>query len=655
MSIGRSVGLLAVMFGILVGGTWVAVKVTTDHLLYQNATSTARRWAQYLTENVNDLEQIAAGEQPSAADMVFFQAIRRPSQVFRYEIFNRQGYSQLVADRDKVTLVDVSEYSAEAAHSIDTGQPIVDAKEGASSDFPSYFAQAYVPVLVDNRPIAIVAAYVDQTEQRDSFYHTFLIAAASLCLLTGLSFAVPAFAWYRRTREKQRADRHIRFLAQHDALTGLINRGHLTERMDGALRLLAEDAVGLAVYFLDCDRFKQVNDTWGHDGGDFLLNTIAERLRSVASPCDLIARLGGDEFVLVRSDVGGRDLAAAFAQRVVAALAVPLRFKGHEIHISVSVGVALAPRDGQSPERLLKSADLALYQAKADGRNCVRFFEPRLDAELMMRNELERTVRDAVLHNRFELHYQPIFAIATQRLIGFEALVRLRKEDGTLIGPLTFIPIAEDMRLIDKIGAWVLREACGTAAKWPSHLTVAVNLSPAQFAAGSVRGIVAAALEDAHLEPHRLELEITETLLLGDTESVMAELLALKAIGVAIVMDGFGKGCSSLSYLWRIPFNKIKIDQGFMKAFEHSERDAETVVKTIIEVGRVLNIQITVEGVETANQAAFLDEADGGHVQGFLFGRPMPAVEIASVIRGDFHHAQANSPGESESRLRLVK
>jgi len=655
MSIGRSVGLLAVMFGILVGGTWVAVKVTTDHLLYQNATSTARRWAQYLTENVNDLEQIAAGEQPSAADMVFFQAIRRPSQVFRYEIFNRQGYSQLVADRDKVTLVDVSEYSTEAARSIDTGQPIVDAKEGASSDFPSYFAQAYVPVLVDNRPIAIVAAYVDQTEQRDSFYHTFLIAAASLCLLTGLSFAVPAFAWYRRTREKQRADRHIRFLAQHDALTGLINRGHLTERMDGALRLLAEDAVGLAVYFLDCDRFKQVNDTWGHDGGDFLLNTIAERLRSVASPCDLIARLGGDEFVLVRSDVGGRDLAAAFAQRVVAALAVPLRFKGHEIHISVSVGVALAPRDGQSPERLLKSADLALYQAKADGRNCVRFFEPRLDAELMMRNELERTVRDAVLHNRFELHYQPIFAIATQRLIGFEALVRLRKEDGTLIGPLTFIPIAEDMRLIDKIGAWVLREACGTAAKWPSHLTVAVNLSPAQFAAGSVRGIVAAALEDAHLEPHRLELEITETLLLGDTESVMAELLALKAIGVAIVMDGFGKGCSSLSYLWRIPFNKIKIDQGFMKAFEHSERDAETVVKTIIEVGRVLNIQITVEGVETANQAAFLDEADGGHVQGFLFGRPMPAVEIASVIRGDFHHAQANSPGESESRLRLVK
>ena len=421
-------------------------------------------------------------------------------------------------------------------------------------------------------------------------------------------------------------------MAHHDALTGLANRTQLVEKLEKALAVLSLQGGGIAVHFIDLDRFKNVNDTLGHDGGDFLLKTVAERLRSVTRVDDVVARLGGDEFVVVQTGVSSKDQAEDFARRLIAAVTAPMKFREQSIIATVSVGVALAPADGTDPERLLKSADLALYKAKADGRNCIRFFLPEMDAELQARSKLERIIRDAVLHDRFELHYQPLFEMSERRLIGFEALIRLPAEDGTLIPPLVFIPVAEELRLIDKIGAWVLREACRTAATWPEHLTVAVNLSPAQFLAGGVSDIVAAALKEAGLAAHRLELEITETLLLGNSEAIMAELQTLKAMGVAIVMDDFGTGYSSLSYLWRFPFDKIKIDRSFMQGFDGSGRDAKTVVKTIIALGRELNMRVTVEGVETAAQAAFLDKADGDQAQGFFFGRPVPASEVGAIF-----------------------
>jgi diguanylate cyclase (GGDEF)-like protein len=657
ISVQRNIGIFTAVLGILVAGTWMTVKTTTDHLLYKEATSTAHSWARFLAVNVTDLEQIASGEQPSAASMTFLQSARKSGEVFRYEIFNRDGYSQFVSERDKIALVDVSEHDADAARSITTGKPIVDVKEGTSADQPTFFARAYVPILVDGRPIAVVAAYVNQTEQHKNFYDTFLIAAASLCLLIGLAFVIPAVAWYLRTKEKQQADRRIRFLAHHDALTGLTNRPHLIEQLEKALAVLPVRGGSLAVHFIDLDRFKEVNDTLGHDGGDFLLRTVAERLRAAIRIDDVAARLGGDEFVVVQNNIASNNQAEDFAQRLISALTAPIQFKEHEIPTTVSIGVALAPAHGNDPERLLKSADLALYKAKADGRNCLRFFLPEMDSELRARIELERAIRDAVLHDRFELHYQPLFEMTDRRLVGFEALIRLPKEDGTLIPPLTFIPVAEDLRLIDKIGAWVLREACRTAATWPEHLTVAVNLSPAQFLAGSISTIVALALKEAGLAPRRLELEITETLLLGDSEAIMAELRTLKAMGVAIVMDDFGTGYSSLSYLWRFPFDKIKIDRSFMQGFDGSGRDAETVVKTIIALGRELKMRVTVEGVETATQAAFLDQAAGDQAQGFYFGRPVPTSQVAASILADFQrtHTTPSSAAVEEAKPHLVK
>jgi diguanylate cyclase (GGDEF)-like protein len=638
------VGLVVLLLAVGVGQV---LKSTVDYLLYWDATAAAESWAKYVAENVTDIEDIADGQPPSAESMAFLIRTQQIRHVFGFEIINLHGNVQLASDGSKISSIRGVVHSDTAAGAAKLGRPIISVKEGIPPVRPSYYSEAYLPVIVDGRPQAVVAAYVDLTEQRDHFRQAFFLAALALCLLISGAVGIPTIAWYRRTKEKQQADRRIRFLAHHDALTGLANRAQLIEKLENALAILPLRGGCLAVHFIDLDHFKEVNDTLGHDGGDFLLKTVAERLRAVTRADDIVARLGGDEFVVVQTAIKGKDQVEDFARRLTSAVTAPMTLKEQEIVATVSVGVALAPADGTNPERLLKSADLALYKSKADGRNCTCFFEPKMDTALQARIELEKALRDAVQNERFILHYQPLFEASGQRLIGFEALIRVPAEDGTLIPPMTFIPVAEDLRLIGKIGAWVLREACKAAASWPEPLTVAVNLSPAQFEVCSISTIVASALKETGLAPCRLELEITETLLLGNSDAVMAELLSLKAMGIAIVMDDFGTGYSSLSYLWRFPFDKIKIDRSFMQGFDAAGRDAETVVKTIIALGRELDMRVTVEGVETAKQAAFLDGADADQVQGFFFGRPVSASEIGAIILKDF---QKLLPAESSAK-----
>jgi diguanylate cyclase (GGDEF)-like protein len=638
------IGLVVLLLGV---GVWQVLKSTVDHLLYWDATAAAESWAKYVAENVTDLEDIADGQTPSAESMAFLIRTQQIRHVFGFEIINLHGNVQLASDGSKISSIRGALHSDTAARAAELRQPVISVKEGTPPVRPRIYSEAYLPVIVDGRPQAVVAAYVDLSEQRDHFRQVFSLAALALCLLISGAVGIPTIAWYRRTKEKQQADRRIRFLAHHDALTGLANRAQLIEKLENALAILPLRGGCLAVHFIDLDHFKEVNDSLGHDGGDFLLKTVAERLRAITRAGDIVARLGGDEFVVVQTDIDGKDQVEDFAQRLASAVSAPMKLKEQEIVATVSVGVALAPADGTSPERLLKSADLALYKSKAEGRNCTCFFEPKMDAALQARIALEKILRDAVHNERFILHYQPLFEVSGQRLIGFEALIRLPAEDGTLIPPMAFIPVAEDLRLIGKIGAWVLREACRAATNWPESLTVAVNLSPAQFEAGSISTIVASALMETGLAPCRLELEITETLLLGNSDAVMTELQSLKAMGIAIVMDDFGTGYSSLSYLWRFPFDKIKIDRSFMQGFDAKGRDAETVVKTIIALGRELNMRVTVEGVETAKQAAFLDGADADQVQGFFFGRPVPASEIGAIILKDF---QKSLPAESPAK-----
>jgi diguanylate cyclase (GGDEF)-like protein len=650
--------LFAGVVVLLVGaGVGTVLKSTVDYLLYWDATAAAESWAKYVAENVTDIEEIADGQQPSAESMTFFIRTQQIRNVFGFEIIDLKGNVQLVSDGSKISVIHGAVQDATAVRAAAKGRSIISVKQGTPPVRPEYYSEAYLPVIVDGRPHAIVAAYVDLTEQRAHFRNAFLLATLALCLLISGAVGIPTLAWYRRTKEKRRLDRRIRFLAHHDALTGLANRTQLIDKLNKALATLPSRGNSLAVFFIDIDHFKGVNDTVGHDGGDFLLKTMGDRLHATTRLDDEVARLGGDEFVVILTGIKNRNQAEQFAIRLAADLAAPVQFNNQELRATVSIGVALAPSDGTSAERLLKSADLALYKSKADGRNCVRFFLPEMDATLQARIELEKIIRDAVARDGFTLHYQPIFKIPDRRLIGFEALIRLPAADGTLVPPLTFIPVAEEMCVIDKIGAWVVQEACRTAATWPSELTIAVNISVVQFKAGGICDIVAAALKNAGLEPRRLELEITESLLLGDSESIMTQLRTLKAMGVAIVMDDFGTGHSSLSYLWRFPFDKIKIDQSFMTGLGHSGRDAETVVKTIIALGRELKMRVTVEGVETARQAAFIDEADGDQAQGFFYGRPVPAAEVAVGTLKDFQKYFAAQPPTSsrEAGPRIAK
>jgi diguanylate cyclase (GGDEF)-like protein len=654
MTIRRTAPLIVLILTSLIGGTLATVKLAFDRLLHQRATETAERWAGYVAENVGDLEQIAAGEQPSSASMAFFQWSMRVGSVFRYEIYNRQGYSQLISDQHRIAPADVSEFKPDAAAAAKSRAVSAAVKEGDQDDLPAFFGEAYVPVVAHGRTIAVVAAYVDQTDERRRVVQTFLLAAGGLCSLTALAFIVPAGAWYRRTLEKERAEAEIRFLARHDGLTRLANLRHLCEQMTEVLGRSIRTRRDVAVLSLDIDHFKDVNDRFGHEAGDTVLKLVGDRIRETIGDGDIIARIGGDEFVVVRADISGENDAQHLAQRLIEVMAPPFLVGGREIPASISIGIALAPGDGRDPERLVRSADLALHRCRADGRGCLRFFTPELDAELQQRLHIEGRIREAAANQEFELHFQPLVDLEDERTTGFEALLRLRAADGSTIPPSTFIPIAEQTGQICTIGAWAMRQACRTAAQWPDALTIAVNLSPAQFD-GTVCDVVRAALADSGLAPARLQLEITESLLLEDAESVMAQLAQLKSLGVAIVMDDFGTGYSSLSYLWRFPFSKLKIDRSFIQNMDKPDRSVETIVRTIVNLGHFLHMRVTAEGVEDERQLDLVRELACDEAQGFHFGRPMPACDVAAHLCRQIARKAARAQHDPRRILHLVK
>jgi diguanylate cyclase (GGDEF)-like protein len=446
--------------------------------------------------------------------------------------------------------------------------------------------------------------------------------------------------------EKRRNEQRIAFMAHHDALTGLPNRVLLQEYMDEAVGQLGEDR-HYAVLCLDLDHFKEVNDTLGHAAGDELLRLVAGRLRHCARDHDMVARLGGDEFAIVLvGPIGGPAPPASLAARVIESIGAPYRLVGRHIVIGTSIGIALF-EPGMLGAEFLKRADVALYRAKEE-RGTFAFYEPGMDAHLKARHELEVDLRLAVQHGEFELHYQPLYNLAEDRVTGFEALVRWNSPTRGQVSPADFIPLAEQTGLIVPIGEWVLRTACGEAAAWPDHVGVAVNLSPVQVKNKRLMTIVRETLEATGLPARRLELEITETVLLQDTEVVMVLLRSLHDLGVRISMDDFGTGYSSLNYLLRFPFDKIKIDRSFIselrgapadteaataasEALLASARNAAIIVRTMIGLGNNLGIATLAEGVETAEQFAQIRRKGCTEVQGYFLSRPRPANEIEAI------------------------
>lgn len=432
--------------------------------------------------------------------------------------------------------------------------------------------------------------------------------------------------------EAVRAEEQIKYMAGHDPLTGLPNRTLLREKID---RELAVGGKTNALLCLDLDRFKEVNDTAGHAIGDVLLKAVADRLIACLREGDSIARLGGDEFVVFQTGIESRDQASTLAQRIVDVIDKPFIIDGNPIRIGVSIGIAIAPDDGDLADSLLKHADTALYKAKASGRGTFCFFETAMDANRHERRELEILLRQAIEAQQFEIYYQPQVDTKSERVVGFEALLRWHHPERGLVSPAEFIPLAEECGLIILIGEWVLRQACKDAASWPADLGVAVNLSPLQFKSQALAHSVLSALSDAGLPASRLELEITESVLLTDNDAALATLHHIRTLGVRIAMDDFGTGYSSLSYLRLFPFDKIKIDQSFIRELGNS-KDCAAIVKAVVDLGASLGITTTAEGVETIEQLSRVREQGCGEIQGYLFGKPLPLSSINAYLQRQF-------------------
>lgn len=429
--------------------------------------------------------------------------------------------------------------------------------------------------------------------------------------------------------EQLRIQARMAHMAHHDALTDLANRVLLRERMEQALNL--KDGERVAILCLDLDRFKAINDTLGHPVGDELLKAVGERLRRCVRKGDTIARLGGDEFAVLQVSRDQPRDATKLARRICQAISEPFDLGEHHVVVDTSVGIAVTPDDGDNPDMLLKNADLALYRAKSDGRGTFRFFEPEMDTRMKERRDLEIELRRALHKGQLQLYYQPLVNLATNAISGFEALLRWQHPVNGLIPPADFIPLAEEIGLIIPIGEWVLREACKEAASWPGDLKVAVNLSPTQFKSRTLVQTVVSALASSGLAPQRLELEITESVLLHDNEATLKRLHQLRELGVRISMDDFGTGYSSLSYLRNFPFDKIKIDRSFVGDLAHGD-DAVAIVRAVANLAARLGMATTAEGVETEEQLERIRAEGCTEMQGYLFSPPRPAAEIARLF-----------------------
>jgi len=438
---------------------------------------------------------------------------------------------------------------------------------------------------------------------------------------------------YEDITERRRSEERIAHMAHHDALTDLPNRTLFRARMDEALAARRGSKSAFAILYLDLDNFKIVNDTLGHAVGDLLLRSVAARLKECIREGDIVSRFGGDEFAIMFR--GGRGGGVAemerLAQRLVERLRQPFSIEGNELSIGTCVGIAIAGTDGLDSDELLRNADMALYRAKNEGRGTYRFFEAAMKAELNARRALEYDLRAALGAGEFEVHYQPIVNLKTMTVVSFEALIRWKHPTRGQVSPVEFIPVAEETGLIVAIGEWVLRRACADALFWPDATRVSVNLSAAQLRTGNFAQTVFGALSAAGLAPNRLELEITESVLLQDGEATLAVLHQLRSLGIRTCMDDFGTGYSSLSYLRSFPFDKIKIDRSFVAEINERE-DCRAIVASITDLGRSLNMVTTAEGVESRAQFDTISEIGCAEIQGFYFGHPVPAQEIGEAF-----------------------
>jgi diguanylate cyclase (GGDEF)-like protein len=448
--------------------------------------------------------------------------------------------------------------------------------------------------------------------------------------------------------EHRRSQRHVTELARFDSLTKLANRFQMSEWLEKILNAPRAENRSCAVFLLDLDRFKQVNDTMGHPAGDALLKQVADRLRTTVSDAGRVGRLGGDEFQVILPGYFAREDVAHLASRIIENLSQPYSIEGSRVSIGASIGIALCPDDGSTSEAIIRNADLALYAAKDGGRGRHHFYAEDLHSDAQERQQLEHDLRDAIARGELELHYQPQVRVTTEKITGFEALLRWNRPGHGYLSPAKFVPVAEDAGLIPAIGEWAIRTACQDLARWPKEVRVAVNVSPLQFASPALPAVVTSAIASAGVHPSRLELEITESVFLNDDKSTDAMFSALKGIGVRLALDDFGTGYSSLGYLKKAPFDKIKIDQSFVRGATIDGSRNGAIIASIVSLAEALGMETTAEGVETLDELDLVRMLGCSHVQGFIYERAITAEDAGERLASGLT-AIARGPRSSRS------
>ena len=648
----RSV-VIAIFSMIVLGwAVFFGINTAVNHAVSADGEHKARDWAAYFIEQMPNLDRLITTGRPDTSQRERITMAEKIGDVFRFKLFDRQGDLTLVSDESTFAVSD--DGNAKALDVMRTGISKVSLNDGSGKkNRPPLYVEAYVPIIDGHGGVrGVVEVYIDQTHTATRLKTSFAVLSLGLALAVALTFGVPMMAYLLRSRQASEARQRGDYLAHHEPMTGLLNRASFTAKLDQLLRK-RDRGQSLTLVLFDIDDFKAINDTYGHEAGDTFLQHVAACITGLCCETDLAARPGGDEFILALT---GRSepVALELVDQLRHAIGQPILIQDKTITATLRAGVYMVNRDVDGMEAALHKVDLAHNQAKLDGHDTRRVFTEDLETGMRARRELEQLIRSTVEREGFELHYQPLLHTKNGACAGFEALLRLPNGQGGYIPPLTCIPVIEAMGLINTVGKWVIEEATRTAATWPSHLFVAVNLSVKQFADGALVGHVKNALASSGLRPKQLELEVTETLLMQNTESTARQLAELRKLGVALSMDDFGTGYSSLGYLWQYRFDKLKIDQSFISALDHNETKAREILDTIIMFGHKLDMTVTAEGIETVYQAEVLAALACDHVQGYLYGRPAPTSEIALFLLQNTHTRLVPKEGAEKSDRQLA-
>lgn len=626
----RSLIFAALGMVALGGAVLFGVNIAVNRAVSADAEYKAREWASYFIEQMPNLNRLIETGSPDASQLERIATAEKVGDVFRFKLFDRRGVLTLVSDESTFTLSE--DGNAKALEVLRRGISIVSLEDGTGKEnrLPVY-VEAYVPIVDGPGGVrGVVEVYIDQTATASLLKTSFAALSLALALAGALAFGLPMMAYLLRSRQASEARQRADYLAHFEPMTGLLNRATFSRKLDSLLRGRGRGQ-SLALILLDVDDFKGINDTHGHEAGDEFLIHVAKCIERLCRGTDVAARPGGDEFILALTDRSEPEV-IELVERLRREIGQPVLILGKSIAAKLSAGIYLVNREADGTEDAMHKASVALYQAKLDGRNTSRLFSEELENGMRARRALEQLIRRTAEQEGFELHYQPLLHTDSGACAGFEALLRLPDGKGGHISPLTCVPVIEALGLINVVGKWVIEEAVRTAATWPSHLFVSVNLSVKQFEDGQLAGHVKNALAATGLKPKRLELEVTETLLMQNTESIAQQLSELRKLGVALAMDDFGTGYSSLGYLWQFGFDKLKIDQSFVAALNHHDKKAREILDTIIMLAHKLEMTVTAEGIETVHQAEVLSALGCDQVQGFLYGRPAAASEIALFL-----------------------